>query len=148
MNFSEILDDALQTAPEEINFPPPPYLEEEDFQVKFSVTLKSLTKSIRLKDVTLAMINSFYLGQLLDHLSTPSERLRYKRKMTLHYATIVEKTFDIFEFFPEQILRTKKLNVQIIRKITRPQIRELRNKLLIFAGAANLEEEPVTPSHV
>lgn len=137
MDFSEILDDVQLTTPEEVNFPPPPYLEEAEFQVKFSVTLRSVTKSIRLKDTQLAMVNSFYLGQLLDQLPTPSERLKYKHKMTLHYATIVEKTFDIFEFFPEQILRTKKLDVQVIRKITRPQIRRLRNNLLIFAGAAN-----------
>jgi hypothetical protein len=137
MDFSEILEDIQQTTSEEINFPPPPYMEEEDFQVKFSATLRSVTKSIRLKDTQLAMINSFYLGQLLDQLPTPSERLKYKHKMSLHYATIVEKTFDIFEFFPEQILRTKKLDVQVIRKITRPQIRRLRNNLLIFAGAAN-----------
>ena len=137
MDFSEILEDIQQTTPEEINFPPPPYMEEENFQVKFSATLKSVTKSIRLKDTQLAMINSFYLGQLLDQLSTPSERLKYKHKMSLHYATIVEKTYDIFEFFPEQILRTKKLDVQVIRKITRPQIRRLRSNLLIFAGAAN-----------
>ena len=137
MDFSEILEDIQQTTSEEINFPPPPYMEEEDFQVKFSATLKSVTKSIRLKDTQLAMINSFYLGQLLDQLSTPSERLKYKHKMSLHYATIVEKTYDIFEFFPEQILRTKKLDVQVIRKITRPQIRRLRNNLLIFAGVAN-----------
>ncbi|EXX65407.1 hypothetical protein GLOIN_2v1884596 [Rhizophagus irregularis DAOM 181602=DAOM 197198] len=137
MDFSEILEDIQQTTSEEINFPPPPYMEEEDFQVKFSATLRSVTKSIRLKDTQLAMINSFYLGQLLDQLPTPSERLKYKHKMSLHYATIVEKTFDIFEFFPEQILRTKKLDVQVIRKITRPQIRKLRNNLLIFAGAAN-----------
>jgi len=137
MDFSEILEDIQQTTPEEINFPPPLYMEEENFQVKFSATLKSVTKSIRLKDTQLAMINSFYLGQLLDQLSTPSERLKYKHKMSLHYATIVEKTYDIFEFFPEQILRTKKLDVQVIRKITRPQIRRLRNNLLIFAGVAN-----------
>ncbi|GET55709.1 hypothetical protein GLOIN_2v1884596 [Rhizophagus irregularis DAOM 181602=DAOM 197198] len=137
MDFSEILEDIQQTTSEEINFPPPPYMEEEDFQVKFSATLRSVTKSIRLKDTQLAMINSFYLGQLLDQLPTPSERLKYKHKMSLHYATIVEKTFDIFEFFPEQILRTKKLDVQVIRKVTRPQIRKLRNNLLIFAGAAN-----------
>ncbi|CAB5217193.1 unnamed protein product [Rhizophagus irregularis] len=137
MDFSEILEDIQQITSEEINFPPPPYMEEEDFQVKFSATLRSVTKSIRLKDTQLAMINSFYLGQLLDQLPTPSERLKYKHKMSLHYATIVEKTFDIFEFFPEQILRTKKLDVQVIRKITRPQIRKLRNNLLIFAGAAN-----------
>ncbi|CAB5216521.1 unnamed protein product [Rhizophagus irregularis] len=137
MDFSEILEDIQRTTSEEINFLPPPYMEEEDFQVKFSATLRSVTKSIRLKDTQLAMINSFYLGQLLDQLPTPSERLKYKHKMSLHYATIVEKTFDIFEFFPEQILRTKKLDVQVIRKITRPQIRSLRNNLLIFAGAAN-----------
>lgn len=137
MNFSEILEDIQQSVPEEINFPPPPYMEEENFQVKFSATLKSVTRSIRLKDTHLAMINSFYLGQLLDQLATPSERLRYKHKMSLHYATIAEKTFDIFEFFPEQILKTKKLDVQVIRKITRPQIMKLRNELFIFAGAAN-----------
>ena len=51
MDFSEILKDIQQTTPEEINFPPPPYMEEENFQVKFSATLKSVTKSIRLKDI-------------------------------------------------------------------------------------------------
>ena len=137
MDFSEILEDIQQTTPEDVNFPPPPYVEEEDFQVKFAATLRSMTKSIRLKDTQLAMINSFYLGQLLDQIPTPGERIKYKHKMSLHYATIVEKTFDIFEFYPEQILRTKKLDVQVIRKITRPQISKLRNNLLIFAGAAN-----------
>src|SRR3990170_289051 len=132
MDFSEILEDIQQSTPEEINFPPPPYLEGTDFQVKFLATLKSVMKSIRLKDIQLAMVNSFYLGQLLDQLPTPSERLKYKHKMTLHYATIVEKTFDIFEVSPKQILRTKKLDVQVIRKITRPQISKLRNNLLIF----------------
>jgi hypothetical protein len=137
MDFSEILEDIQQIAPEEINFPPPPYLEGEEFQNKFFATLKSFTKAIRHKEVQLAMINSFYLGQLLDQLPTPSERLQYKHKMTSHYAIMAEKTFDIFEFFPEQIMRTSKLDVQIIRRITRPQIRKLRNEMFIFAGAAN-----------
>ncbi|PKC58354.1 hypothetical protein RhiirA1_471101 [Rhizophagus irregularis] len=137
MDFSEILKDIQQTTSEEINFSPPPYLEEEDFQIKFSAMLKSITKSICLKNTQLAMINSFYLEQLLDQLSTSSEQLRYKHKMSLHYATIIKKTFNIFEFFSEQILRMKKLDIQTIRKITRSQIRRLRNNLLIFAEAAN-----------
>ena len=82
-------------------------------------------------------------GQLLDILESPSERYNYKRKLTLHYATIVERTFDIFEYYPTQIMNTQLTTVQIVHKLKQSQVVDLRNEIILFAGASNLEEEPV-----
>jgi hypothetical protein len=143
MDIAIILLDMQQNSPADINFPPPPYSPGRNFKDKFQITYRNLLKSIRLRNRTLSLVNSFYLGKLLDELLTPNERLTYKKKMTLHYATIVERTFDLFEYCPEQLLRTQILNVQAIRKMKQVDILELRNKMILFAGAENLEEEPV-----
>lgn len=50
-------------------------------------------------DLSMVMI----LDKLLDQLPTPTERLSYKQKLTPHYATMAEKTYDILEFFSEHI---------------------------------------------
>jgi hypothetical protein len=144
MDIAIILLDMQQNSPAEVNFPPPPYSSEKNFKDKFQITYRNLVKSMRLRNRTLSLVNSFYLGKLLDDLSTPNERLVYKKKMTLHYATIVERTFDLFEYCPDQLLRTQILNVQAIRKMKQVNILELRNKMILFAGAENLEEEPVS----
>jgi hypothetical protein len=65
-----------------------------------------------------------------------------KRKLTKHYQTMVDNTFDLFEFRPSQILRTKVISVQAIRAMKRSEILELRElTLMTFAGAQNLGEE-------
>src|SRR5436305_9590240 len=127
MDIAVILMDMQQISLEDVNFPPPPYSTERNFKDKFQITYRNLIKSIRLKSRTLSLVNSFYLGKLLDDLTTPNERLAYKKKMTLHYATIAERTFDLFEYCPDQLLRTQILTVQIIRKIKQVDILELRN---------------------
>ncbi|GBB84308.1 hypothetical protein RclHR1_10920003 [Rhizophagus clarus] len=65
-----------------------------------------------------------------------------KRRLTKHYLTMTEYTFDLFEPNPSQILRTKYLNIQDIRKMKRQEILVLRSYLNEdFAGAQNLGEE-------
>src|SRR5437868_7513774 len=104
MDITIISLDMQQNSPADINFPPPPYSPGRNFKDKFQITYRNLLKSIRLRNRTLSLVNSFYLGKLLDELLTPNEQLTYKKKMTLHYATIVERTFDLFEYCPEQLL--------------------------------------------
>lgn len=57
---------------------------------------------------------------------------------------MVEWTFDIFEYCPKQLIVTKTLTVQDVKKLTRPQITEIRNEMLFFDGTQRLEEETVT----
>jgi hypothetical protein len=40
-------------------------------------------------------------------------------------------------------MQTQVLDVQIIRKLKRSQMEELKNKMIIFAEVTNLVEEPV-----
>jgi hypothetical protein len=143
MELQTILNDLQQVFPEYVTLPLPPYQREDKFEIKFTWTLKNLQKSIRRKQRISSLVNAFYMGQLLDQIVEASERLRYKKKMTSHYAIMAEKTYDLFEFYPELIMKTQILNVQIIRTLRRPQIEEIKNEMMIFAGAANLEEEPV-----
>ena len=134
MDFTDIFMDIQQTLPEEITLPPPPYSNESDFKEKFTATYQSLMRSIHLRDRLLALVNSFFLGQLLNQLQTPGARIAYKKKMTVHYATMVENTFDIFEHCPIQIMRTTELNVQIIKKLKKNQVLELRDAITLQAG--------------
>ena len=146
MEFSDLLLDLQNNSFDQPIFPAPPYKEEDDFERKFKNTLKNLQKSIRRKERLLSLINAYYLGFLLDQLPTATKRLKYKHQMSVHYATMVERTFDIFEICPEQIMKTQIITVQIIRKLKQEKIKELRDEILFFAGSQNLEEEPVTLS--
>jgi hypothetical protein len=63
-------------------------------------------------------------------------RLNYRQMLSDHFQRMAENTFDIFEYYPEQIQRTEIADVQRLRKIPRPIVRSLREIVLSsFAGA-------------
>jgi hypothetical protein len=99
MEFQRISDDLQQIFPEHVTLPPPPYHNEEEFQEKFTKILKTLQKSIKQKQQILSLVNAYYLGQLLDQVWDSSKRFKYKKT---HYATIAEKSHDLFELYPEK----------------------------------------------
>jgi hypothetical protein len=144
MTTPDLLIDLQQTFPIDVDLPQSTYTNEKTFKKKFNMASKALLKSIRLKNRTLSLVNAYYVGKLLDELSTSSERFQYKKKLTAHYATIAERTFNIFEPCSTQIMKTSLITVQVIRKMKQSQVLELRNEMFIFAGAQNLKEELVT----
>ena len=144
MSAAEVLFD-LQQSSLEMELPSLPYNEDDIFKVKFLKIWKRLQKALRHKDRSLSLVNSYYLGMLLDQLSSPRERIKYKNKLSAHYATMVERTFDLFEYWPERIVATQYITVQIIRRLTRPQINEIRSEMIFFDGTQRLEEEIVIP---
>ena len=98
--------------------------------------------SIQLKNRILSLVNAYFVGKILAEIESTSEKFRMKRKLTKHYSTMTEYTFDLFEPNPSQIMRTKYLNVQDVRKMKRQEILVLRSYLnQDFAGAQNLGEE-------
>jgi hypothetical protein len=125
----------------------PPYTQTESKKNKIFITQRALSRAIQLKNRILALTNAFFLGLLLNEENSVSVKFRYKRKLTKHYQTIAEYTYDIFEPNPSHLLYTTTLNVQDIRKIKRNEILYLRNIVQdqkfksIFDGAQNLEEE-------
>jgi hypothetical protein len=91
------------------------------------------------------LVNSFYLGELLDQIPNLGERCKYKRRISQHYATMVERTFDIFEYCPQQLMKTQTLTVQVVKKLTRPQVTKIREEMIFFDGTQRIEEEAVIP---
>ncbi|GES80683.1 hypothetical protein GLOIN_2v1884596 [Rhizophagus clarus] len=142
MDFSLFLIDLQETHPLEIGPMIPPYLEDMDIEEKFLKSYMQLQRSIQLKNRILSLVNAYFVGKILAEIESTSERFRIKRRLTKHYSTMTEYTFDLFEPNPSQILRTKYLNVQDIRKMKRQEILVLRSYLnQDFAGAQNLGEE-------
>lgn len=78
MDFSEILYD-LQQSSLEMELPSPSYNEEDSFDEKFSKTWQRLQWALKHKDRLLSLVNSYYLGLLLDQLSSLTNVSSIKR---------------------------------------------------------------------
>ena len=102
-----------------LELPTPPYTEEMTFNQKFHATERAFRRTVRLKDRVLSLVNTYYLGRLLASLETIGEMFRYKQKVSKHYATMAEYTYDLFELQPKQIMRVRFLSVQRIKKLKR-----------------------------
>lgn len=136
--YTDLVEDLQRTEPVEV--PPiiPPYNEMDTFDIQFNATYGSLQRNARLKSRTLALLDAYFLGKLLNGISDQLTRLNYRQMISDHFQRMAENTFDIFEYHPEQIQRTEIADIQRIRKIPRPIIRTLREIVLSsFAGARN-----------
>ena len=132
MNIEEIEQDILGVHPEDTERLIPPYDRNDDEQRKFDKAHRALRRSIQLKMRLFSMINAFYLGKILNDCEDLANRSKYRKGLSKHYLAIADYTFDLFEQYPEQILATKTLDVQQIRKLKRPNILQLREKLFEF----------------
>ena len=82
----------------------------------------------------MSLTNAYYLGELLSNMDSMKDRLRYKQKLTKHYSTIAEYTYDLFELNPKQMMHIRQTTIQDIRKLKCSQVLELRN-LIFFVRA-------------
>src|SRR3954463_7941915 len=88
----------------------------------------------------MSLIHAYFLGKFLE--DNNNEDSEYKRKMTMHYLVMSRNTYDLFEEYSEQILRTKILSIQRIKTLKRNEILDLRRKLLeFFVGTQILRGE-------
>ena len=135
-------EDLQGTCPIEAEMLIPPYTEEMDREQQMKIAYVNLQRAIRLKSRILALINAYFLGKILASIESTTDRFLMKKKLTKHYQTMAENTYDLFEYNPSQILQTRLITVQAIRAMKRSKILELRELTLeTFAGAQNLEEE-------
>jgi hypothetical protein len=141
MNLTQIEEDITSLLPAFVGELIPPYSEEMTDDRKFQSLKKALKRSISLKNRQLSLINAYFLGQFLQ-LETSD---RYWNKISNHYYVMAKYTYDIFEEYPDQILRTKELTVQRIRQLRRSEISHLRDVLMdFFVGTRILEGRIVT----
>jgi hypothetical protein len=130
MNLQQIEDDLLEVLPENPGELIIPYELTDTLEQKFKTLYRSLRRSRRLKNRQMSLIHAYFLGKFLEE--NDDEDNKYEGKMTTHYLVMSRNTYDLFEEYPEQILRTKSLTVQRIKTLKRTEILDLRRKLLEF----------------
>jgi hypothetical protein len=141
MNIEQIHDDITRTNFIDIEQLVPPYADEDGDEQKLNATYAALRRSIALKNRSLSLTNAYYLGKIIAQ-AEKNKAAKYKRKLTGHYLRMVKKTFDIFEQYPSQLLKTKFVTVQRIAILKQPQVTQLRQLLFeFFVGTQILVEE-------
>ena len=142
MNSDQVFQDLIGEGSSVTQDVIPPYSNEATLDDKFNLLYKSLRRSIKLRSHTSSLINAYFLEKFINDLDTPTLQHRYKRKLISHYVTMVDYTFDLFEYLPAHIYITKLLTVQTIRRMKRSDILGVRNKIVDhLAGAPNLGGE-------
>ena len=90
----------------------------------------------------MSLTNAFYLGKLLDKIDDRVLLRKYSHKLTEHYYRISRNTYELFKDSPGRIVKTKIINVQMIRRLKRPELNYIQEELFEFlVGVQNLEEE-------
>lgn len=123
----------------------PPYNEDDRIKIKLNKAHQALIRSIKIKSRTLALTNAYSLGLLLNDIDPVVQSL--KKKISRHYRHIAETVYDIFESNPSHLLYTTSIDVQMLSKLKRNQVLELRELVQklklqnIFDGAQNLVVE-------
>ena len=107
----------------------PPFRYEDTEKQKIIATLHALRKSIKRKDRLLPILNAYYLGKILDDALTSTEEYKLKKELTLHYITMATNVYLLFENDPQQIMRTKRITVQDIKKLKKPKIRQFKSEV-------------------
>src|SRR5215211_6647929 len=129
--YDDLVANLRQTEPAEL--PPliPPYSNTDMFNIQFSSTYASLQRNTKLKERTMALLDAYFLGKLLNSISDRWARINYCRMVTTHYRTMAENAFDIFEGCPDQIQRTQVIDVQRLQKLPRQIVKIIRGIALV-----------------
>ena len=135
-DYADLIKDLQRMELAEASSLCPPFEDLDPFEIQFEKTYTSLQRNVRQKYRILALNDAYYLGKLLNQITNRITRLGYAQVLTAHYLRMVENTFDIFKFAPDQICRTQEVNVQQLRRLPRPIVRAIRDTLLVsLAGA-------------
>src|SRR2546430_11244617 len=118
------------------------YEEGQGNKQKLKLVYQSLRRSIKRKDYLTVLVNTYFLGKILNETEGSRQEYQLKRELTSHYITMAENAYILFEINPIQILRTTKLDIRDIRRTRKKDIIDIANaKMDILMGTRNLEEE-------
>ena len=129
MDITFIEQDLKETEPQDIDFPPAPYSDTNTLEEKVLIAYHCLQRSLRLKSRTLSLVNAYFIGKAINQEIDVYRKQALRRKLTHHYRIMVDNVYDLFEVNPLQMLRTKFVTVQEIRKMKRAQILFLRETI-------------------
>jgi len=121
-----------------------PYKADMTLSQKVQATYRALLRSTRMSNRLLSLVNSFYLGQLLeDETLTSAQRTVQASTITTHYYRIAVRVFYLFEHLGVQrIFGTQSLTLTMIRRLKTVEYQALVIEALnLSAGAEILSEE-------
>ena len=130
-SYAELLVNLQRQEPANVPLLFLPYNELDLFDDQFNRAYSSLQRNIWHKSRISSLVDAYFLGKLLGGILDRKDRMGYYQKLTDHYKRIVENTFDIFEFNPDQIQRTQLITVQYLRRMPRPIVKTIRESLLV-----------------
>ena len=134
------LSEILPIAPGELY---PPYMDTLSDDQKVVIALCALRRKIKAKERKMALINAYFLGKVFAEAGSSRLEYQLKSQVTEYYSVMADNTYMLFEENPQQILRTKVLTVQHIKKLHKPTIRQLAAEMrsFLFVGTQSLEGE-------
>lgn len=142
--YYDILSDLQANQPSDVVQYPLPYTDSMSFEEKFNLTVNAVDRAKRMGDRTLHLVNSFYLGQLLEKRTVDNaQRNYYSQRLTIHHRVVAVRTFYLFEFLGvEQIGRATRTTPTAIRHLSQAEYQRLvLNSIEIFNGVENLRGE-------
>ena len=125
--YTMILSDIYQTYPTTIFIMPDPYNEELSVEENIMELYQQIVSSTRTGKRIEALIAAYYIGYYMERkVLLPKQRIKIRRQLTTHYAMACTRMYTLFRLTGiEQIYRTRKTTLWMIRKITRQQFREI-----------------------
>src|SRR3954447_5920115 len=105
----------------------PSYEEGQGNKQKLKLAYQSLRRSIKRKDRLIALVNAYFLEKVLNETEGPRQEYQLKRELTLHYITMAENAYILFEVDPIQILCTTKLDIKDVQQTRKKNIVDIAN---------------------
>ena len=114
-NFEIVFDDLWEEFPEEVELYSLLDMANMETRIKIFAMIRLIKRALRMKNRKLALLNSFYLGQIIE--SDDVFRYVAKQELTSYYYIAAIHTYYIFEICPEQIMRTRRTTLKNIRDL-------------------------------
>ena len=114
-NFEIVFDDLWEEFPEEVELYSLPDMANMEIRMKIYAMNRLIKRALRMKNRKLALLNTFYLGQMIES----DDMFKYvaKQELSSYYYVAAVRTYYIFEMSPEQIMRTRRTTLKNIRDL-------------------------------
>src|SRR5277367_2221244 len=140
--YQIVYDDLSQTSSTNPILITPPYNQNDDIKQKTKDAFKSLRRAIKVENKILSLVNTFYLGQLMEVTESSVERTICRNLVSEHYHKIAIKTYYIYEVLGVlQIQRSKFITISIILRLKKLDYKKLINDAVEFSQELPILEE-------
>jgi hypothetical protein len=152
-----IIKELTEVEPFEITIDPRPNLKTDPIEKQGEDIWHEFVKAKRKRDRKRMLLYIYYIGEIFETNLSPNRDRKSHKYLTDHYFKTAIKTYQLFSLVTkEQIFRTKKLTLTIIRAIhisdmenIEEKLKSYQNEVDIFSQEFEIQEgESVTPQYL